>query len=58
MEHERIICVLEYLSRYSDENTYVFDVCQATLECAEGLIAGNEICIIYEGQLSDTDSVP
>ena len=23
MEHERIICVLEYLSRYSDENTYV-----------------------------------
>lgn len=23
MEHERIICVLEYLSRYSDENNYV-----------------------------------
>ena len=23
MEHERIICVLEYLSRYSDENHYV-----------------------------------
>ena len=23
MDHERIICVLEYLSRYSDENTYV-----------------------------------
>lgn len=44
------------ISVTADENTYVFDVSQATLECAEGLIAGNEICIIYEGQLSDTDT--
>ena len=44
------------ISVTADEKTYVFDVSQATLECAEGLIAGNEICVIYEGQLSDTDT--
>ena len=44
-----------------DEKTYVFDVSQATLECEGGLISGDEISVIYEGQLSsdttDTSTV-
>ena len=40
----------------SGENRYVFDVSQATLECQEGMITGDEISVIYEGQLSDTDT--
>ena len=40
----------------SGENNYVFDVSQATLECQEGMITGDEISVIYEGQLSDTDT--
>ena len=40
----------------SGENSYVFDVSQATLECQEGMITGDEISVIYEGQLSDTDT--
>lgn len=40
----------------ADEKNYIFDVAQATLECTEGLVAGSEISVIYEGQLSDTDT--
>lgn len=40
----------------SGENIYVFDVSQATLECEEGMITGDEVSIIYEGQLNDTDT--
>lgn len=40
----------------SDDNMYVFDVSQATLECEGGMITGDEVSIIYEGQLNDTDT--
>jgi hypothetical protein len=40
----------------SDEQIYIFDVSQATLECEEGMITGDNISVIYEGQLSDTDT--
>lgn len=36
--------------------SYVFNVSNATLECEDGMITGDEISIIYEGQLSDTDT--
>ncbi|WP_373211950.1 hypothetical protein [Ruminococcus sp. 5_1_39BFAA] len=44
------------LTVQGDEQTYVFDVSQATLECQDGMITGDEISVIYEGQLSDTDT--
>ena len=40
----------------SGEDLYTFDVSGASLECAEGLITGDEISVIYEGQLSDMDT--
>lgn len=40
----------------SGEDRYVFDISQAALECANGVIAGDEISIIYEGQLNSTDT--
>lgn len=40
----------------AEDQQYVFDVSKAALECAEGMIAGDEISIIYEGQLNDTDT--
>lgn len=40
----------------SDEELYTFDVSQATLECEEGMITGDEVSVIYEGQLNDTDT--
>lgn len=44
------------LTVQGDEQTYVFDVSQATLECQDGMITGDEISVIYEGQLTDTDT--
>lgn len=44
------------LTLKTDEQTYTFDVSQATLECSEGMISGDEISVIYEGKLSDTDA--
>lgn len=44
------------LTVQSEESLYVFDVSQATLECADGMITGDEISVIYEGQLNDTDT--
>lgn len=40
----------------TDSASYVFNVSNATLECKGGMITGDEISIIYEGQLSDTDT--
>lgn len=40
----------------AEENIYVFDVSQATLECEDGMITGDEVSVIYEGQLTDTDT--
>lgn len=49
------------LTLESSEETYMFDVSEATLECKSGMITGDEISIIYEGKLSsdttDTSSV-
>ena len=40
----------------TDDASYVFNVSNATLECKAGMITGDEISIIYEGQLSNTDT--
>lgn len=40
----------------SNETLYIFDVSQATLECEDGMITGDEVSVIYEGQLNDTDT--
>lgn len=44
------------LTVLDDEESYVFDVSQATLECEGGMITGDEISVIYEGQLNNTDT--
>lgn len=36
-----------------EEETFVFDVTQATLECEDGMITGDEISVIYEGKLEE-----
>ena len=36
------------LTLKTEEQTYTFDVSQATLECADGMISGDEISVIYE----------
>lgn len=40
----------------SQDVSYVFNVSNATLECEGGMITGDEISVIYEGQLSNTDT--
>ncbi len=40
----------------NQEQTYVFDLSEATLECEDGMITGDEISVIYEGQLSNKDT--
>lgn len=40
----------------TNKAAYVFNVSNATLECEDGMISGEEISIIYEGQLSGTDT--
>ena len=44
------------LTMESQEQTYVFDLSEATLECEDGMITGDEISVIYEGQLSNKDT--
>ena len=44
------------LTMNSQEQTYVFDLSEATLECEDGMIAGDEISVIYEGQFSNDDT--
>lgn len=48
-----------YITLKSEDSSYIFDVSQATLECKNGLIWGDSVSIIYEGQLlsSDTSTV-
>ncbi|MDO4308340.1 MAG: hypothetical protein Q4C77_16085 [Eubacteriales bacterium] len=40
----------------ADKELYIFDVSQASLECEDGMITGDEVSVIYEGQLDDTDT--
>lgn len=44
------------LTSTDESQTYVFDLSDATLECDDGMITGDEISVIYEGQLSATDT--
>lgn len=44
------------LTLVSDSDTYVFDISQATLECTNGMICGDAVSVIYEGQLNSTDT--
>lgn len=45
-----------HITLRSGETVYTFDVSQAALECGEGMITGDEISIIYEGQLNGEDT--
>ena len=38
------------------ESTYTFDASEATLECAAGMIVGDEVSVIYEGVPEGTDT--
>lgn len=40
----------------SGDTSYVFDISQASVECSEGLLYGENICVIYEGQLQNEDT--
>lgn len=44
------------LTLVSSSDTYLFDVSQATLESEDGMIIGDSVSVIYEGQLSGTDT--
>lgn len=44
------------LTIISQEQTYIFDLSETTIECKNGMISGDEISVIYEGQLSDDAS--
>lgn len=44
------------LTLLSNSDTYVFDISQATLECADGMLCGDAVSVIYEGQLASTDT--
>ena len=40
----------------SDEESYTFDISQATLECSNGMLAGDAVSVVYEGQLDSTNT--
>lgn len=44
------------LTLLAEDELYIFDVSQASLECEDGMITGDEISVIYEGRLDDTDT--
>ena len=44
------------LTILSNSDTYIFDISQATLECANGMICGDAVSVIYEGQLDSTNT--
>ena len=44
------------LTLLSGSDNYVFDISQATLECSNGMLAGDAVSVIYEGQLDSTDT--
>ena len=46
----------ETLTIRSREDLYVFDISRAALECPKGLLAGDELSVIYEGKLTGTDT--
>ena len=43
------------LSIKSDDVLYDFDIVDASIECSKGLLYGDEISVIYEGQMSGND---
>ena len=45
-----------YLRILSDGTSYVLDVQNASLECEHGMVRGDEISVIYEGQLNGTNT--
>lgn len=40
----------------SSSQTYTFDVSQAALESQDGMVRGDSVSVVYEGQLSGTDT--
>ena len=40
----------------SNDESYTFDISQATLECSNGMLAGDAVSVVYEGQLDSTDT--
>lgn len=44
------------LTLFADPELYSFDVSQADLECQSGLVTGDLVNVIYEGQLDSTDT--
>ena len=46
----------EHIRLQQDEKAFDFDVISATMECALGILAGDEISVIYEGKLEDDDT--
>ena len=40
----------------ASNGAYTFDVSEATVECSRGMISGDEISVIYEGQLNGSDT--
>ena len=44
------------LTLLSNSDTYVFDISQATLECTDGMLCGDAVSVIYEGQLDSTST--
>ena len=40
----------------SEELTYIFDISQASLECVNGMITGDEVTVIYEGRLPEGEN--
>lgn len=46
----------EKVSLKSDDITYTFNISEATLECENGMLRGDEISVIYEGQLDADDT--
>lgn len=45
----------DHITLRSGETDYTFDVSHSTLECKNGIISGDEISLIYEGQFQDDD---
>ena len=45
-----------HLTVLSNSATYIFDISQATLECTNGMICGDAVSVIYEGQLNSTNT--
>ena len=41
---------------FHDPDSYTFDISQATVECTSGILWGENVSVVYEGQLTDTDT--